>query len=117
MSTSVESVQDGSWFGRSKRDWCGAAGPTREKLADTIYRRLAGYKRVNPLTLANEEMGPFQGPATSGIGKSNSGAYCWAPNTSRSPGLPLGRSRLIVNLIASAGSNSTNAVRRSRETP
>src|SRR5262249_21313510 len=37
MSTSVESVQDGSCFGRSKRDWCGAAGPTLEKLADTIH--------------------------------------------------------------------------------
>ncbi len=45
-----------------------------------------------------------------GMGRSKSGAYCWAPKTSRSPGLPLGRSRRMVNLMAGAGSYSTKAV-------
>src|SRR5207244_4408271 len=70
-----------------------------------------------PPRAPTKQMGPFQRPASRGIGKSNSGAYCWAPKTSRSPGLPLGRSRRIVNLIANAGSNSTNAVICSRGTP
>lgn len=41
---------------------------------------------------------------------SRKGAYCWAPKISGSPALPLGRSRLIVNLIALAGSNITKSV-------
>src|SRR6516165_10231573 len=112
MTTSVESVQDGS-EGPIK-----ATRPCLEKLAAKIHAARTGYKRVNPntrLVVGESGDGPFQGRAESGIGKSKSGAYCCAPNTSRSPGLPLGRSRRIVNLIASAGSNSTNSVRRSRE--
>src|SRR6266851_7455685 len=49
------------------------------------------------------------GQEPTGMGRSKRGAYCWAPKTSRSPGLPLGRSRRMVNLMARAGSYSTKA--------
>src|SRR3989442_5920574 len=136
--TSVESVQNGSWNVGHAR---GGPAPA-SRMAATIYERPPSYKpspgrskgsrceaaaearlRRMPHTpqggpkSPTKQMGPFQRPDYTGIGKSNSGAYCWAPKTSRSPGLPLGRSRRIVNLIASAGSNSTNAVIRSRGTP
>src|SRR5262245_53521009 len=46
MITSVESVQDGSWgAGQSSVVQC--RRPCLEKLADKIYRRLAGYKPVD----------------------------------------------------------------------
>src|SRR6185369_10478748 len=55
---------------------------------------------------------PHRHRAAYGTITSNSGGYCCAPNTSCSPGLPLGFSRLIVNLMAFAGSNTTKSVMR-----
>jgi adenylyl- and sulfurtransferase ThiI len=48
-----------------------------------------------------------------GISISSSGAYCCEPKMSGSPGLPLARSRQMVNLMAQAGSNSTKSEMRS----
>ncbi len=61
--------------------------------------RRTGFARRNP---------------SHGTSTPNRGAYCCEPNTSCSPGEPDGRSRLIVNLIALAGSNTTKSVMRSR---
>src|SRR5690606_5052128 len=54
---------------------------------------------------------------TTGTAMSSRGAYCCAPKMSLSPGLPLGRSRRIVNLIALAGSKVTKSVMRDSAMP
>lgn len=48
---------------------------------------------------------------------SNSGGYCWHPSTSESGNDPLGISRLIVNFMALAGSNTTKSVNLSSSIP
>ena len=76
---------------------------TPEPTAD----RPADFRRPNA---------PSSAPLT-GTSRSSSGAYIWLPMTSVSPGLPLGRSRRMVNLTAWAGSKAVKVTMRSGSMP
>src|SRR5262245_2230996 len=54
IPASIESVRDGSWWVRRARAAPGIADPA-SRMADKIYRRLAGYNPVNTCSRAAEK--------------------------------------------------------------
>src|SRR3546814_4279266 len=81
--------------------------PPRSTRTDTLFPYTTLFRSAG---LAGQLAPAY---ASCGISTSSSGAYCWAPKMSGSPGLPLGRRRYMVNLMAKPGSYSTKSAIRS----